>query len=81
MDPANNKVFAFLHVIEDDILVFDLSSHLHTGLELCSDECCVTYRCLFRVGNNIRKYFFAAIVVYVILSQAGQKRIATSRGS
>jgi hypothetical protein len=80
MDLANNKVFAFLPVIEDDILASDPPGHLRTGLELCSDECCVTYRRLFRVGNSIRKYFFAAIVVCVILSQAGQKCIATSCG-
>jgi hypothetical protein len=80
MDPANNKVFAFLPVIEDDILASNLPGHLRTRLELCSDECCVTYRHFFRVGNNIRKYFFAAIVVCIILSQEGWKHIATSRG-
>jgi hypothetical protein len=77
MDPTNNKVFAFLLMIEDEILTSDPPGHLRTGLELCSNECCVTYFRLFRVGNSIRKYFLAAIIVYVILSKAGRKCTAS----
>jgi hypothetical protein len=71
MDLANNKIFAFLPVIEDNILASNPPGHLRSGLELCSDECCDTYQRLLRVGNSIRKYFFAAIVICVILSEAG----------
>jgi hypothetical protein len=80
MESGHNKAFAFLPVIDDEILATDLLGHLRNGLEMYSHECCLTYRRLFRVGNAIRKYFLAAIVVCVILSQAGRKVSMSLRG-
>jgi hypothetical protein len=80
MESGYNKAFAFLPIIDDKILATNPPGHLHNGLEMCLNECCLTYRRLFRVGNAIRKYFLAAIVVCVILSQAGRKVSMSLRG-
>ena len=80
MESRYNKAFAFLPVIDDKILAIDPPGHLCNGLEMCSYECCLTYRRLFRIGNAIRKYFLAAIIVCVILSQAGRKISISSQG-
>ena len=75
MDSGNNKVFAFLLIIDDEILAISPPGFLHTGLEHCFVDCYLTYRLLFRVENTIRKYFLVGIFVCIILSKAGRKII------
>ena len=63
MDSTNDKRFAFLPCMDDAILINFTPEQLRFGLDFCSSECIHMYRCLYRIGNGIRKYFFAALLV------------------
>jgi hypothetical protein len=71
MDASNDKRFAFVPIVDDLDLLCSSPSHLRVGLELCSRDCCNTYKGLYTVGNAMRKLLFAALVICVILLPTG----------
>jgi hypothetical protein len=67
MDSGNNKVFAFLHVINDEILATDPPSHLRIGLEHCFVACCLTYRLLLELETQLGSTSLQALLFASIL--------------
>jgi hypothetical protein len=80
MEYSDDKRFAFLPIVHDELLVALCLGYLLEGLDLCSDECSHTYRCLSRVGNGIRSCFFAALLVCILLSPRGQEQSSRVSG-
>jgi hypothetical protein len=70
MDVCNKVFFVFFLVIFDDVIIFASTSNLNILLQSSLVECVHVFRCLFRVGNSLRKIVLAALLVCIVFSSS-----------
>jgi hypothetical protein len=71
MDASNNYRFSFFPLISYAFIVVAPVSDLDLMLRLYSCKFCYSFRCLFGIGNSIRKILLHVVYVCIAFSLMG----------